>query len=50
MQQYKIIILNHNKDIVKRIPFIGNYRDARKEANRLLYSDSRYWGCRVELT
>lgn len=46
--QYKIIVMDYNRKVVKTVRFTGNYDDARKEADKILHSDESYLGCIVE--
>lgn len=42
-------MLDWNKEICKTVKFEGDYEDARRMADKILYSDERYWAYRVEM-
>lgn len=48
MDKYNIIILNWNNEKCKTVKFIGDYRDARIKADKILYSNDNYWAYRIE--
>ncbi|MBQ2348115.1 MAG: hypothetical protein II388_07100 [Clostridia bacterium] len=48
MKQWKIVILDWNKEVCKTVKFTGDYEDARRLADKLLYSDKKFWANRVE--
>ena len=48
MNEWKIVILDWNKEVCKTVNFAGDYDDARRLADKLLYSDEKYWANRVE--
>lgn len=49
MEKHIIVMLNWNKEVCKKIRFIGSYYEARKMADKILYSDEKYWAYRVEI-
>lgn len=44
-----IMYSDYGKTVAKRILFDGSYREARMEANRILYSDNKYVSYDVEI-
>lgn len=42
-------MLDWNKGICKTVKFEGDYEDARRMADKILYSDECYWAYRVEM-
>ena len=48
MNEWKIVILDWDKEVCKTVNFAGDYDDARRLADKLLYSDEKYWANRVE--
>ena len=50
MENHLIVMLNWDKEVCEKICFIGSYYEARKMADRILYSDEgKYWAYRVEM-
>ncbi len=45
-----IMYSDYGKTIAKRILFSGSYREARIEANRILYSDDKFVSFDVEIS
>ena len=48
MNEWKIVILDWDKEVCKTVNFVGDYDDARRLADKLLHSDEKYWANRVE--
>ena len=48
MHHYTIIMLDWNHNTVCKFSFVGDYEGARQEGNHLLYSNTNYWGYRIE--
>lgn len=50
MDKYVIIMYSdYGNTIVKKIRFVGNYQEARFEANRLLYANDNYTSFNIEM-
>lgn len=47
---WKILFFDKNKEIVKTVLYIGDYNDARRKADKILYGENNddFWGYRVE--
>ena len=42
-------MLDWNKEIYKTVKYEGDYEDARRMADKILYSDECCWAYRVEM-
>lgn len=49
MEKHRIVMLDWNKEVCKIVQFQGGYEDARRLADKMLYSDEHYWAYRVEM-
>lgn len=49
LEKHIIVMLDWNKEICKTVKFEGDYEDARRMADKILYSDECYWAYRVEM-
>jgi hypothetical protein len=50
MENHIIVMFGWNQEVCEKIHFIGSYNEARKMADRILYSDEgKYWAYRVEM-
>lgn len=49
MKKHRIVMLDRNKEVCKTFQFEGDYEDARRMADKILYSNECYWAYRVEM-